>query len=103
MLLLSVELITVAILLSTREAAVRQSVVDSWKELISLSVTSLLLVFLACISSFLFLCILPFLFSFLFLLSASMTHFLGLGPINHRVVGRGRLPSCLAAPPHQSR
>lgn len=32
------------------------------------------------------------LFLFCFLLSASMTHFLGLGPINHRVVGRGCLP-----------
>lgn len=30
--------------------------------------------------------------SFLPLLSASMTHFLGPGPINHRVVGRGSLP-----------
>lgn len=43
---------------------------------------------------------LPFFFpsSCLPLLSASMTHFLGPGPINHRVVGRGSLPSLPGCP-----
>lgn len=72
--------------------------------LLLLSFLSLLLpLFLSFLffSLLLFLFIVPFLVSPL--LSVSMTHFLGPGPINHSVVGLACPPPCLAALLHHSK